>query len=760
VTRADVPQWTRVTADGHDAVIFQIYQQPGSNTVAIANEVKAKLAAFRASLPSGIAIANWYDQSELIVSSAKSVRDAVLIGIVLAVLILLIFLRNWKVTLIAAITVPSVLVASALLLSVLNMSFNVMTLGGMAAAVGLIIDDAIVMIEHILRRMHGHTGDPARRVMDAAREFTPPLIGSSASTVIIFVPLAFLSGVTGAFFGALSVTMAVGLILSFFISWLVIPLLAVRFLSENDSPQEGHGALGRRIHAGYETILKRGLARPWLLLLLVPLLLLGWLGYRQVGSGFMPSVDEGGFILDFKAGPGTSLTETDRLVRQVEAILRDTPEVQTYSRRAGLQLGGGLTEANEGDFFVRLRPLPRRPIDAVMDDVRARVERTVPGVEIEMAQLMEDLIGDLTAVPQPVEIKIYSDDHQTLMTAAPRVAEAIGKIPGVVDVKNGIVFAGDALEIHVDRVKAALEKVDAESVTGLLGDALSGVVTTQVQSGPKMIGVRVWIPPEARSTTEKIGELKLRAPDGHVFPLKRIATTNALSGEPQITRDNLKEMVAVTARISGRDMGSVIADVRSVLDRSRLLPSNSYYALGGLYAEQRAAFAGLMTVFVAAVLLVFLLLLFYYESFRVALAILATTLLAVPAVFIGLWLTRTELNISSMMGLTMIVGIVTEVGIFYCSELFSLPAGDQAANLIDAGKNRMRPITMTTLAAILALMPLALGLGQGSAMQQPLAVAIISGLVVQLPLVLIALPLLLVLLGVRRVVNPPTPEAS
>jgi multidrug efflux pump subunit AcrB len=275
-----------------------------------------------------------------------------------------------------------------------------------------------------------------------------------------------------------------------------------------------------------------------------------------------------------------------------------------------------------------------------------------------------------------------------------------------------------------------------------------------------MIGVRVWIPPEARSTTEKIGELKLRAPDGHVFPLKRIATTNALSGEPQITRDNLKEMVAVTARISGRDMGSVIADVRSVLDRSRLLPSNSYYALGGLYAEQRAAFAGLMTVFVAAVLLVFLLLLFYYESFRVALAILATTLLAVPAVFIGLWLTRTELNISSMMGLTMIVGIVTEVGIFYCSELFSLPAGDQAANLIDAGKNRMRPITMTTLAAILALMPLALGLGQGSAMQQPLAVAIISGLVVQLPLVLIALPLLLVLLGVRRVVNPPTPEAS
>lgn len=743
VSREVVPQWNRVTADGRDAVIFQIYQQPGGNTIGIAKQVKVKLAGFIQTLPAGVRLANWYDQSELIISSAASVRDAVLIGVLLAAVVLFVFLRNWKVTLIAVITVPSVLVTTVLLLDVLHMSFNIMTLGGMAAAVGLIIDDAIVMVEHILRRLHGPKDHTFRGVMDAAREFTGPLAGSSISTIIIFAPLAFLSGVTGAFFRALSLTMAASLLLSFFIAWTVIPLLANKFLSEKDAPHEEAGPLTRKIHRLYEGVVGRGVDRPWLLLLILPLLVIGWIAYRHLGSGFMPSMDEGGFILDYKSTPGTSLTETDRLLRQVEDILRATPDVETYSRRTGLQLGGGLTEASEGDFFIRLKPFPRRPIRTVMDDVRVRVERNVPGLQIEMAQLMEDLIGDLTAVPQPVEIKIYSDDGALLRATGPRVAAAIQTIPGVVDVKNGIVFAGDSMQISVDRVRASLEGVDPESVTQLLAASLSGVVTTQIQSGPKMVGVRVWIPEEARASESKLGQLLLRAPDGHTFPLGRIATTHVLTGDPQIMRDNLKQMIAVTARISGRDMGSVVTDVKSVLAKRGLLPSNTYYALGGLYAEQQAAFTGLMVVFVSAVLLVFLLLLFIYETFRVALSILGTTLLAIPAVFAGLWISRAELNISSMMGLTMIIGIVTEVGIFYCSEFFSLEGMERREALIAAGKNRMRPIAMTTLAAILALAPLALGLGQGSAMQQPLAIAIVWGLAVQLPLVLVVLPVLL-----------------
>jgi len=744
VTRSSEPQWIRVNADGHDAVLLQVYQQPGSNSVQIARSIKAKLDAYHAQLPKNVKIANWYDQSQLVLASASSVRDAILIGIGLAALVLLAFLRNVKITLIAIVVVPTVLAATVVLLTVLNMSFNIMTLGGMAAAVGLIIDDAIVMIEHIVRRLRGASGDHHGQVLEAAREFVRPLTGSSASTVIIFIPLAFLDGVTGAFFKALSLTMAAGLVISFLVTWLAVPILADHLLNERDANQEEGGRLTASIHAKYDWLMRRILARPVLILAgIVPLLVLGWIAFHQVGSGFMPSMDEGGFILDYRSAPGTSLAETDRLLRQVEAIIRANPNVDTYSRRTGTQLGGGLTEANEGDFFIRLKPFPRDPIDDVMDQVRAQAEHQVPGLDIEMAQLMEDVIGDLTAVPQPIQIKIFSDDMDVLGTLAEKTAAAIGKIKGVVEIRNGINPAGDALDIQVDRVRASLEGVDPDAVTHMVQDALTGRVTTQIREGVKMVGVRVWIPAQLRSTESDMGKLLLRAPDGHLFPLKRVARITTISGQPQIGRENFKRMIAVTARISGRDMGSTIRDVKQVMDAPGMLPHGVYYELGGLYQQQQIAFKGLMTVFAAAVILVFLLLLFLYERFRIALSILAIPLLSISAVFIGLWVTGIELNISAMMGMTMIVGIVTEVAIFYFSEFQSLPADMARVDaLIEAGKNRMRPIAMTTLAAILTLLPLAFAIGQGSAMQQPLAIAIVSGLVVQLPLVLLVMPVL------------------
>ena len=752
VSRGTVPQWTRATADGHDAVLFQIYQQPGGNTVQIAGEIKNKLAGFRPNLPKGIRIANWYDQSQLIVASVHSVRDAIIIGVLFAVFVLWLFLRNIKMTFIAAITVPCVVATTILLLYALHMSFNIMTLGGMAAAIALIIDDMIVMQEQIVRGLRSGVGEHHARVMTAVREFTRPLAGSSASTIIIFTPMAFLSGVTGAFFKSLSLTMASSLIISFFVAWLAVPLLADYLLNEKDAGREEDGILTRVFHRSYEKIMEHVLARPSLvMLMIVPLITIGWLSYKHLGSGFMPKMDEGGFILDYRSFPGTSLKETDRLLRQVESILQKTPDIQTYSRRTGFALGGTLSEANEGDFFVRLKPLPRRSIETVMDDIRSRIEHSVPGLQIEMALLMEDLIGDLTAVPQPIEIELFSDDGGLLMKLGPQVAEAIRKISGVVDVKDGIVLAGDALDIRVNRDKASLEGVTPEEVTQTLSDFLTGTVTTRIQQGPKMIGVRVRIPDDGRARISDIRNLRFRAPDGHLFPLKRVATVKAVTGQPQIMRDDLKRMIAVTGRISGRDMGSVIRDVKSVLNKPGLIPKGVYYTLGGLYAQQRIAFTGLIAVFVSAVILVFLLLLFLYERYLVAITILITTLLALAAVFIGLYVTGSEINISSMMGMTMIVGIVTEVAIFYFSEYHTLPVelGRKAA-LIQAGKNRMRPIAMTTFAAILALLPLAMGIGQGSAMQKPLAIAIISGLVAQLPLVLIMLPVFFRLLKLKK----------
>ncbi|MDE3141682.1 MAG: efflux RND transporter permease subunit [Pseudomonadota bacterium] len=751
VSLATVPRWQSETADGKPAVLINVYQQLGGNTVAISRDITAALAAFRDKLPADVSIHQWYDQSELITASAASVRDAIILGVLFATAVLFLFLRNWKLTLIAALVVPAVLAATSLLLYALGMSFNIMTLGGMAAAVGLIIDDVIVMLEHLVRRS-AQRGHGTQTLLAAAREFTQPLAGSSTATVIIFVPLAFLGGVTGAFFKALSLTMGASLVISFFFAWLALPLLADHLLGAKDAAIEHGGRLTRAVQGWYRRLMTRLLARPALLLLgLLPLLALGTLGYFKVPTGFMPEMQEGGFVLDYRTRPGTSLRESDRLIAQVEHILATTPGVDTWSRRTGAQLGGGITEANEGDFFVRLKSPAGQA--ALMQRIVARIQQQVPGFEIlDTPQPMQDLIGDLTGSPRPVVIRLFGDDWNQLVTLAPKVAAAVGKVRGLAEVQDGLNIAGDAVEIKVDRIKAALEGITPAAVTRQLDTYLSGTVTTHVLQGQQVLGVRVWVAPRDRDSLRRIEALRLRAADGHLLPLARIATLKLITGQPQITRYDLKPMVAVSARIEGRGFGNALADVKRVLARPGLLPRGVYYTLGGLYQQQQIAFRGLAMVFGAATALVFLALLFLYERFRVALAIMAAPLLAASAVFFGLWISGQTLNITALMGLTMILGIVTEVGVFYFSELQLLRSEGMAFGeaIIQAGVNRLRPIAMTTLAAALALLPLALGIGQGSAMQQPLAIAIIAGLAVQMPLVLVLVPVLYALLARRE----------
>lgn len=744
VTFSHVPQWIRVTADGQDAVLIQILQQPDGNSVQIARDVKQRLQDYAPQMPAGVNVANWYDQSQLVTGAAGSVRDAILIGIVLAGLVLFLFLRNTRVIFVAMLVVPAVLAITVLLLHVLGMSFNMMTLGGLAAAVGLIIDDVIVMQEHIMRRLHGATGDVSQRVGRAAWEFTRPLTGSSAATVVIFVPLAFLTGVTGAFFKALSLTMASALIISYLLTWIVVPLLSERLLDQRHIADHAGGGFSQRIKHGYENVLQRWLKRPvWMLALALPLIVVGALAFNRVGTGFMPAMDEGGFTFDYISKPGTSLEETGRLLNQVEAIIRANPCVDTYSRRTGLQLGDALTEANTGDIFIRLKNGSRPSTEEVMDDIRKEVEAKVPGLDVEVSQLMEDMIGDLVAVPQPIEIQLYSDNADELNDTAQKVADALGKINGVNGVLPGINPAGDALTMTVDPAKAALQGLDPAAVTDQVVAAVDGTVAAQLPVNGKMVGVRVRLPGSSYKRLEQVRALPIRAADGHLLPLSQVADLQVVQGQPEITRNNLKRMVAVTGRISGRSMGSVIDDVKRMLAKQGMLPKGMYYQLGGLYQQQQEAFRGLTVVLIAAIALVFTLLLFLYESFRAALVIMLMPLLAIGAVFIGLWITGIELNISAMMGMTMIVGIVTEVAIFYFSELEDV-AADMPLHqaLLEAARHRMRPILMSTMAAILTLLPLALALGAGSQMQQPLAVAIIAGMLVQVPLVLLVMPVL------------------
>lgn len=746
VTKNIVPQWTIVTADGKNAVLLQVLQEPNANTIKINKEIETKMSIFQKKLPNYIKIAKWYDQSKLIVASTDSLRDAIIIGIILAMFISIIFLRNVRVILIIIALLPSVLLSTILVLYVFHMGLNIMTLGGIAAAVGLIIDDIIVMIENIMRYIETRkTQSILERVNFASSNFLKPLLGSSLSTTIIFLPFVFISGITGAFFKSLSLTIAVSLASSFLITLFAVPIFAARLLSEKDANPKT-GFLMSNLHKMYKNIMHFSFRRKiFVYASIILLIAAGLLSYKYLSSGFMPIMDEGGFILDYYTPPGTSLRETNRVLTQVQDIIKKEPYVKTYTRRTGLQLGGGLTEPNTGDFFVSLKPFPRPPIQDIINNIRKKVMAKVPGIHVETAQLVEDMIGDLIGTPQPIEIKIYSDNGNLLYRLAPKIAALINKIPGVIEVKSGLVYSGQGVNIKIDRVKAALEGITPSDATNELSSYLYGTVATEIIKSPKIVGVRVWTPVSFRTDIADIKNIPIYSNNGNVFPLKRISKISVINGEPEIVHDNLKRMIAITARIKGANLGKIMQKVKSKIKYSGILNHKDvYYNFGGLFKQQQKSFLYLTLALASAIILVFIVLLFLYEKFFISIGILFSSLLGLFADLTGLFITHTQLNIISMMGIIITVGINTEMAIFYFSEYFqTIENRNILYSLKSSGKNRLRPIIMSSLIAIFALLPIALNIGNGSAMLQPLAVAIISGLVMQPFIVLIILPVII-----------------
>lgn len=742
IERATEPSATRVTADGTDAVLINIRQQPGANAIKIAADVQSALAALKTNWPADIKRSIFYDQSELVRDGAVSVRDAIIIGALLAALVLFLFLRNGHITLLVAALLPAVLLGGILALGVLGQSFNIMTLGGMAAAVGLVVDDMVVVLEHIARRSHIDHKFCATTSLEASREILKPLTVSSLATIIVFAPLVYLDGVTGGFLKALAVTMAAMLICSYLVALIVIPLLANHLLDTRDAEAlEGTSVqlhrFQRRYAAGMVWMIRRPRAVTAVILACA---VIGLICAARVGTGFIPHMDEGGFVLDYKTAPGMALTDTNQLLRVVEQHITALPEVASYSRRTGLQLGGGLTESNSGDYFIRLKRGRRRPIEKIMADLRGQIAQATPGVQVETAQLMEDLIGDLTAVPQPIEVKLYGNDSKILATLAEAVKARLEHVNGLTEVASGTVIAGDAVEIRIDRVRAALEGLDPDAITRQVDTQLEGALAAQFREGQRLIGIRVWTPENNRNRIDKLQSMPIKAPDGHVLPLGRVADSVITPGQAEIQRENMQQFMSVTARLTDIDLGTAVARTRTAL-QGLVFPPNVRMILGGLYEEQQRSFAQLAVVFVAATLLVAILLSFATESFAVVISILSIALLSLTGSFVGLLITNTEMNITAIIGMTMIVGIVTEIAIFYFAE-FKPHSRQTLDDLVHAGRVRLRPVLMTSIIAILALMPLALGLGQGAAMQQPLAIAIIAGLIVAVPLTLLVMPAL------------------
>ena len=756
------PVYTIVSANGKPAVLLSVNRQPDSNTVAVADEVHAEVERIRQSLPPGIHLEPFYDQSGLVVDSIHSVRDAILIGVILASLIMVLFLHDWGASIVAVLVIPATVFISFIVLKVLGQSFNLMTLGGLAAAVGLVIDDAIVVVENIA--LHRDAGQGRlQAIRSALSEITTPLIGSTITPIVVILPLVAVTGVTGVFFRALAVTVGASLLASLALALTWTPTLSQYFIDGRHAEPSAQSDLMdnekllaaeeaairgrfRRVVDFYEHWLRLALQRPkWMAVFAAVIIVVSVVAFRSLGTDLLPEMDEGGFIVDYLSPAGSSLQETNRMVSHVEQMLREIPEVQSTSRRTGLELGlAAVTEANRGDIAVKLRRKRDRSADEVISELRAKVEQQEPGLEVEYVQVLQDMIGDLSNAPEPVQIKLFSPDAGLLKQWATKVGDAIHDIHGVVDVRNGIenTVSGPATVFRVDPSVAARAGFTPEEVAVDASAVLEGEpAATPVIAQDIPYTIRVRYPDSHRTSLSALSNTLLNSSSGHTATLGSLATIQELPGQTEIRRENLQRDVAVTARLEGRDLGSSIAAVQKVVEGLHL-PSSIRVVYGGTYEEQQQSFHDLMLVLVLAIVLVFVVLLFEFRTLAAPVAILSSAILSTSGVFLALLITRTTFNIASFMGLIMVIGIVAKNGILLldADQKFRALGYSAYDAMIQAGRRRLRPILMTALAAAAGMLPLALGLGAGAQMLQPLAIAVIGGITISMVLSLIITP--------------------
>jgi multidrug efflux pump subunit AcrB len=801
VSPSSAPAYTVVTANGKPAILVSINRQPSSNTVQVANEVHQEIQNITPSLPSGVDLRVFYDQSNIVKGSIGSVRDAIIIGLFLSGLIIWLFLRDWGTAIMTGLVVPVTIMVTFIVMKIMGQSFNMMTLGGLAAAGGLVIDDAIVVVENIVLHRDGGEG-PLQATASALKELTIPLIGSTLTPIVVFLPLISITGVTGTFFRALAIAMSVSLLTSLVLALCWTTNLGTFLIRRgkhgtvpettgtngtNGGPEEfGNGVDGpqaagqgmepagadsaemeqiRRMMAAeeaslrggwferiiqfYERWLRRAFAHPFVLGgLCAILIVISYFSYKALGTDLLPHMDEGGFIVDYVTPPGSSLQETSRMVSHIEQIVRTLPEVESTSRRTGLQLGlAAVTEANTGDISVKLKDQRSRTVDEIIADVRAKVTAAEPAVDVDFHQVLEDMIGDLTGDPKPVMIRLYSDDVDALKQWAPRVADTLegvyinNKKP-IVDVDNGIdsTTSGPAVIFTVDPVRAAKAGFTTDQLSTVTSSIVDGEpATTPVVINDRPYVVRVRYPKQSRSSLESMKNTLLVNSNGGTATLGAMSDISEVPGQIEVMRDNLQRDVVVAARLEGIDLGTGVSAVQKAVNDLKL-PIRVEYA--GTAREQQKSFRELLTVLLLALVLVFVVLLLEFRAFSAPLAILSSAVLSTSGVFFALLLTRTTFNVSSFMGLIMVIGIVAKNGILLldANQKFRSVGFSAEEAMVQAGRRRLRPIAMTAMAAVAGMLPLSLAIGAGSQMLQPLAIAVIGGILISMVLSLVITP--------------------
>jgi CzcA family heavy metal efflux pump len=740
-------EYTRINANGRQGLLVAILKQPNANLIALSDKVAKKKAELEKILPHDVRLSYYYNQADFVRDSIKSVNDSIWVGLFLAIIVAILFLRSFRASSTILVTIPVTLLLTVIVLYSIGYTLNIMTLGAIAASLGLIIDDAVVVVEQIHRTHEEYPDRPSSQLVHQAINYLiPSMIGSSISTIVIFIPFMLLGGVAGAYFRVLTNTMIVTLVCSFIVTWIGLPVIYIWF-----------SGLKPLIKIDKQQVSKKVRSRNWVyffikrptLSLLFMLILVSSIIYLlpRIETGFLPEMDEGSIVLDYKSPPGTSLDETDRMLREVEKIIVSIPEFESYSRRTGAQMGFFITEPNDGDFLIQLKKNRRRSTEEVIDDIRKRVEATQPALQIDFGQVIGDMLGDLMESVQPIEIKIFGSDQDKLHELSAGIADEIEKVEGIEDVFNGILIAGPSVDIIPDQQKLSQFNISPSSFQSQLQTLVEGVVVGSIPENEQLTNIRMIYPGSLENNLERIKSQNVFLPDGSIRPVTSLAAIKLSKGVAEFNRENLKPVSIVTARLNNRDIGSAIREIQKIVGEKFFLPQGYSIVYGGEYAAQQQSFNQLLLILILASLLVFTLMLFLFRDFRAGLIILLIAVSGTAGSIIALYITGTPLNVGSYTGLIMIVGIIGENAIFTFQQFMTnMATGSVDDSLVYAISTRLRPKLMTALGAIIALLPLAIGIGTGAQMHQPLAISVIGGFIIALPLLLIIYPTLLRLL--------------
>jgi CzcA family heavy metal efflux pump len=742
----EAKEYIKINANGHEGILIAVVKQPNANVVDLSDKMKTKLTELKNVLPRDVSITPYYDQANFVSETVKSVTDSLWIGLALAIIVAVIFLRSLKASSVILVTIPVTLCLTLVVLYATGQTLNIMTLGAIAAAIGLIIDDAIVVVEQI-HRTHEELPEESslKLVQKAIHYLFPAMVGSSLSTIVIFLPFLLMSGVAGAYFKVMTNSMIITLLCSFFVTWLILPVIYLLFSKKNPASK---AKMIRPHNVKSQRWVKFFIHRSYISFIIVAILIASIVFiFPRLETGFLPEMDEGSIVLDYTSPPGTSLEETDRMLREVEKIIVQVPEVQTYSRRTGTQMGFFITEPNDGDYLIQLKKKRNKTTEEVISDIRQRVESTQPALRIDFGQVIGDMLGDLMESVQPVEIKIFGTDQNKLKDLSKQVRSIVENVNGTADQFDGIVIAGPSINIEPNNTTLAQFGITPANLQYQLQTALEGNIVGSVYDKDQLTDIRIVYPNNRKLSADDIKHLQVFLPNGQLKPIEQLATVHLNPGDAEVQRENLQSMGIVTARLENRDLGSTMKEIQQKVATEISLPQGYNIEYGGAYAEQQQSFNELFTILITASLLVFGVILFLFKDFRVALTILLIAVLGISGSYWGLYFTNTALNVGSYTGLIMIVGIIGENAIFtFLQFRKSLHENNVDDSIVYSISTRLRPKLMTALGAIIALMPLTLGIGTGAQLHQPLAIAVIGGFIIALPLLLIVLPSMLKLL--------------